>query len=174
MLCWLFNDFFDSFISSIPPIVKRIVFILCLRTPFVFHLIGIEDEFLCSIILGTLFIFSFLSSPSIKEDNEEDQRKLKKNEDDLPIHDISQPSNIDHKDRWKDILIGVLLFFCLMSTLSVNFFICGCSGIIGTILIFFFKRDSTYIKENGTLATVILGILLILMTGVLVIMKLIS
>ncbi|MCR5411652.1 MAG: hypothetical protein K6E76_01300 [Patescibacteria group bacterium] len=137
------------------------MFILCLRTPFVFHLIGIEDEFWCSIILGTLFIFSFLSSPSIKEDDEEDQGELKKNEDDLPIHDISQPSNIDHKDRWKDILIGVLLFFCLISTLSVNFFICGCSGIIGTILIFFFKRDSTYIKENGTLATVILGILLI-------------
>ena len=137
------------------------MFILCLRTPFVFHLIGIEGEFGCSIILGTLFIFSFLSSPSIKEDDEEDQGKLKKNEDDLPIHEISQPSNIDHKDRWKDILIGVLLFFCLMSTLSVNFFICGCSGIIGTILIFFFKRDLTYIKENGTLATVILGILLI-------------
>ena len=116
----IFNDFIDSFISSIPPIVKRIVFILCLRTPLVFHLIGIEDEFLYSIILGTLFIFSFLSSPSTKEDDEEDQGKLKKNEDDLATNTIAQPSN-DDNDKWKDFWIGGFLLLCLRTPLSCHF-----------------------------------------------------
>ena len=65
-------------------------------------------------------MFSFLSSPSKKEDDEEDQGELKKNEDDLATHEISQPSNIDH-NVWKDFWIGFFLLLCLRAPLSYHF-----------------------------------------------------